>query len=223
MKSSANKRAQGFTLIEVLVVCAIMLVVAAMAIPYFQNMLRTYKLRIATTDAMGMVQLARMNAVKDARFYSVYYIGASPNQRYFVDIFPKNANGTSGTGGAAVTGADPVIVIPGEITPQPVGAAPNTAALHALFMPGSNVNAYDGFNAATPISFGAEGIPCLPQGVVGGSICNTRSNWMNPGAPVAYWMFFQHNVSLDWMAVTVTPAGKIQRWTYLNGAWGQGG
>jgi prepilin-type N-terminal cleavage/methylation domain-containing protein len=229
---SRKKRASGFTLIELLVVIAIALVVAGMAIPYFINVIRDYRLRVAAINAMGMIQEARMRAVRDARFYSVYYIGANPVQ-YYVDVYPQNANGTSGNGGAALacdnpppagTGlCDPVMGFPGEIVPRPVGTAPMTGQLRNLFLPGSAVNPYDGMNAQSPVSFSAEGVPCLPAGaaagIVGGSICNSRSNWMNPGAPVAFWVFYQHNTKLTWQAVTVTPAGRIQRWVYSTGGW----
>ncbi|HTK96219.1 MAG TPA: prepilin-type N-terminal cleavage/methylation domain-containing protein [Terriglobales bacterium] len=227
MKNTAKQdRARGFSLIELMMVLVIALIIAAMAIPYFINIVRTYRLRVAATDAMGIVQQGRMRSVQDSRFYSIYYIGANPLQQYYVDIFPKNANGTSGTGGTNVLNGDPVIGIPGEVVPQPVGNAPDTIALKNLFLPGSNVNPYDGFDPTTPISFGAEGVPCLPmgaaQGVVGGSICNTRSNWKNPGAPVAYWLFFQHTINQNWQAVTITPAGRIQRWVYFSGGWSLG-
>ncbi len=231
-------RKAGFSLIELLVVVGIILIISAMAMPWFINIMRNYRLQVATTNCMGIVQQARMHAVQDARFYSLYYIGGGATARqYYLDIYPKLANGTSGNGGAGIACDAPPpngsglcdisVQLPGEVQPQRAGAAPQTNALQNLFLQGqANVNPYDGVDPTTPISFGPEGVPCLPmglaQGVVGGSICNTRSNWKNPGAPVAYWLFFQNNITQAWEAVTVTPAGRIQRWNYSNAGWSRG-
>ena len=232
-------RARGFTLIELLVVMAILLVISAMAIPYFINIVRDYRLRVNVINAMGMVQETRMRSVRDARFYSGYYLGASPNLRYYVDVFPQQPNGVSGNGGAGTAcdapppggsgKCDPVMGFASDILARPAGAAPNTGQLRNLFLQGSAVVPYDGFDPTNPVSFSAEGIPCLPmgtaQGVAGGSICNSRSNWKAalPSTPVAYWLFYQHQISGNWQAVTVTPAGRIQRWTYYGTSWGAAG
>jgi prepilin-type N-terminal cleavage/methylation domain-containing protein len=217
-----DKQGAGFSLLELLIVVAIVALVAAIAVPNLVSAARRERLRGASNDFAGLLQQARMRAIQDDRFYSVYCTrdvgcqNVSPNSPIeFVDIYPQNVNGASGSGGAAVDPRDPVVSLSPEVTQQPLASAPNTANLLGQFLGAnpSNLAPLDGGAAATPVTFGPEGVPCAPVAVTGGTVCNTR------GGPVAYWAFFQHTITQDWGAVTVTPAGRLQRWTYANGVW----
>jgi hypothetical protein len=107
------------------------------------------------------------------------------------------------------------VTISQEVVRQPVGNAPNTAALQAQVLPvNSPVALVDGGAPATPVTFGPRGLPCTQVAVLGGAVCDSL------GGPTAYWIFFQDNVSQNWGAVTVTPAGRIRRWSYSGGPAG---
>src|SRR5215469_17061647 len=88
-RPSAPQR--GFSIIELVVVVVIMLIIAAFAIPAFLNMVPTTRQRGSASDFSGLTNAARINAVQDSRFYSVYFLG---NQG-FVDIYPKSNTGAS--------------------------------------------------------------------------------------------------------------------------------
>jgi len=199
---------RGFSMLELVVVIAVMLIVAGMALPNFLNATHSVRLKGAVSDFATLLQTERIKAVGDDLYYSAYVLGGNP-QVGFVDIYPQSAIGASGHGGTQVDPRDPLTPINAEISQQPVGRAPKTASLQALFLPpNAAVALYDG--SVNPITFGPRGLPCsAPAGV-----CKTTV----PAGDVAYWIFFQNNVTQNWGAVTVTPAGRIRRWLYTGGA-----
>lgn len=206
----SNER--GFTLLELLVVVAVGLVVAGMAVPNFMSAVRSARLKGAVSDFSGLLQSARIKAVDDDRYYSVYVLGGAAPVG-FVDIYPQQATGASGSGGNQTDPKDPMIQINAEVAQRPVGAAPQTASLQALFLPANaTVVLGDGSVAASAITFGPRGLPCSASALT----CKTRL----PAGDIAYWTFFQDVTSTSWGAVTVTPAGRVQRWLFTGGAAG---
>jgi len=213
----AKKRGSaGFSILELVVVLAILALVAALAVPNLITAVHASRLRGAGSDFAALLQQARMRAVQDDRYYSVYLL-PNTNQE-FVDIYPQAVNGASGSNGQTLDPRDPVITLASEVNQQPQGAAPSTATLQTQFL-GKNAGAaalLDG--GVSPVTFGPEGVPCLPKQVVGGTVCNSTGG-LTP--LTAYWVFFQDAVTQNWEAVTVTPAGRIQKWNYSSGAWGK--
>lgn len=196
-----------------MITMAIIMVVAGIAIPNFMATMHSARLRGGVTDFASLLQTARIRAVGDDRYYSVYVLAAAGNspQQGYVDIFPQNADGTSGTGGAAYKAGDPLVAIPSEVVLKAQGGAPGTAALKAQILPATSpVVPQDESVAATAITFSPRGLPCKPLA----GVCDTL------GGPQAYWAFFQDSVTQNWAAVTVTPAGRIQRWIFMGGANG---
>ena len=203
---------RGFTMIELVVVLAVSLIVAGMAIPNFMSALRLTRLKGAVSDFAGLLQSARIKAVNDDRYYSAYVLGGTSREA-FVDIYPQQASGASGSGGTQPDPQDPVIGINSEVVQKPVGSAPNTASLKALFLPANaTVVLGDGSVAASAITYGPRGLPCSASALT----CKTHL----PAGDIAYWIFFQDINSTNWGAVTVTPAGRIQRWLFSGGAAG---
>jgi prepilin-type N-terminal cleavage/methylation domain-containing protein len=207
----------GFSLLEMLIVVAILAGLAALSVPTLMRAVRTSRLRGAGTDFAGLLQQARLRAVRDNRFYSVYLLAGGDPQQEFIDIYPQRPNGSSGTGGTTINAGDPRVAFHPEISQQPDNVAPNTADLNRKFMGANPAGAivYDGNAQVSPITFGPLGLPCKTTNVTGGTVCR--------GGPLAYWVFFQNTRSQEWEAVTVTPAGRIQRWVYSTGGgtWGK--
>jgi prepilin-type N-terminal cleavage/methylation domain-containing protein len=202
-----HKDTRGFTLLELVITVAILMIVAGIAVPNFMTALHSARLKGTISDFSSLVQVGRIKAVDDDRYYSVYVIANNP-QEGFVDIYPQNANGTSGSAGATVDPKDPVIQVNAEISQQAQASAPNTANLKSQILPATSpVVPQDGSLSATPFTFGPRGLPCKPLA----GVCDTL------GGPQAYWIFFQNTVTQNWGAVTVTPAGRIQRWLYVGG------
>ena len=202
---------RGFSTVELLVALAVITIVTAIAIPNLMSSMRQAHLKGAVSDYASLVQQERIRAIDDDRYYSIYVLTTGAAQEGFVDIYPQNVNGSSGSGGTTIDPQDPAVQINPEITEQPIGSAPNTAALKALILPANSpITPLDGSTSASPVTFGPRGLPCKP--VAG--VCDTL------GGPQAYWTFLQSVVTQNWGAVTVSPAGRVQRWLYTGGAAG---
>jgi Tfp pilus assembly protein FimT len=207
----AAKQHRGFSTIELLTAATILIVLFAFAVPNVLTMVHSSRLRGATSDFSGIVQIGRIRAVQDDRFYSVYTLGSES----FVDIYPQSNTGASGSGGTTINNQDPVIGISPEVTEVAASSAPATANLKGQFLPtGSTLSVNDGSPAGgSPITFGPRGLPCTPQTTTGGTVCDSA------GGATAFWVFFQDIVTQQYRAVTVSPSGRIRAWFYGSGAW----
>jgi prepilin-type N-terminal cleavage/methylation domain-containing protein len=67
------KKQSGFTMIEVIVVMALIAIAAAMAIPTFTVWMPNYRLRAATNDLYANLQLAKSGAVRDHGEWAVQF------------------------------------------------------------------------------------------------------------------------------------------------------
>jgi len=203
----------GLSLTELLIVLAIIMVVVAFEIPVAITSVRTGKVRGAAKDYAGLLQIARIRAVDDNRYYSVCTqaaTGPKPQMAY-VDMYPAqvpgNSGGTPTCAGSYYNGppADPYIPLPAEIARRLKAAAPNTTNLEGQICPGCLAALiYDGLAPNNGPTFGPEGLPCHSFG----GTCNTG------GGIAAYETFFQSTTSQEWVAVTITPAGRIKTWYY---------
>jgi len=100
---------------------------------------------------------------------------------------------------------DPTVVVSANIAFQPLAAAPNHAQLDAYLGVVPDAGGLIGFNA--------RGIPCTAN--AGNTfLCNTA-------APHGFEWFMQNTMGGGWVAITVTPSGRIKSWRLSsnNGVW----
>lgn len=211
IKSSPRARQHGFTMVELVVVVAIMLIVAAVAVPQVLSYMHMARLRGSANDYASLLQVERIRSVQDERFYSSYVLG----QQAFVDVYPQSNTGASGSGGATIDNRDPQISISSEVAPLAATSAPDTQDLKNQFLPsGSTLAVKDGsLGGTSAVTFGPRGLPCKSQTTTGGTVCDSA------GGATAFWVFFQDNVSQAWEGVTVNPAGRIQKWQHGGTGW----
>ncbi len=67
------RNSKGFTLIELIIVIAIMGIIAAIAVPNFLSYMANYKLKAAANELYSSMQFARINAVKQNKEWAVVF------------------------------------------------------------------------------------------------------------------------------------------------------
>ncbi|HEY3928423.1 MAG TPA: prepilin-type N-terminal cleavage/methylation domain-containing protein [Candidatus Koribacter sp.] len=203
-------RQGGFSLVELVIVIAVGLILAAMAIPAAMNMIHMFRLRNACSQFSSLVQQGRSRAVRDSTYYTVRYVSSTPITQAYVDV---NKNSALDAACSGTTDCDPQVSWAPEVKPEAATNAPSTSALQSAWLPTTTgVTVDDGNTSSTSITFSPMGLPCVVNSTT--STCNTASS----STFTAYWMFFENTVTGQWEAVTVTPAGKVQKWAY-SGSW----
>ncbi|MBW2610213.1 MAG: GspH/FimT family pseudopilin [Deltaproteobacteria bacterium] len=109
----AGKNSSGFTLMEIIVTCAILAILAAVAIPAFSSWLPEYRLKSAVRDLYSNTQLARVMAIKNNESYRMIFIttedGAYIIQKpdgtteRTINFLDYDSNGNIGYGGGNAT------------------------------------------------------------------------------------------------------------------------
>ena len=91
-KLIALRTNSGFTLIEALVVVAIIAILAGVGIPTFSRWLPNYRLKSAATDIFSNMQLAKMEAIKANNNYSIVFNAALPGSYILQDAGGNTIN-----------------------------------------------------------------------------------------------------------------------------------
>jgi len=193
---SAPKGGRGFSLIEMMVVVAVALILAAIVPPLMMNPINNIKLRYSAADLSGLIQMARIQSVKANTFYSIEQTTlATGDVAYYADL---NRNNMYASGDPMTEIGDQVVVHAG-----PGSGAPGETA----FITGSLKFTPDA-SSVFP-KFNARGLPC----VVTGSTCQANGNG---------FVYFLNRVSrfgTNWAAVAVTPSGRAEVWSYDGTNW----
>lgn len=200
LHAKTRKNPQGFSLIEMMLVVAVIMILSAITVPRFMVVISDISLRYAAGDFSGLLQSARIQAVRKNTFYSVV-AGTLPagTPVYFIDI---NKTGNYANG-------EPILPLNTSVTfhPGPGSGAPGeTAFLTSLSFTVDT-------SGAAP-SFNARGLPC----VAAAGTCPMVSGkgfvvFLSKAAVMG---------NIPWAAVVVNPSGHIQLWTAnSNGNWVQ--
>jgi len=199
LRAQKSTRGQGFSFIELLIAVSIIAILGGMAIPLTLNTINGIKIRNEAVDFDGVVQAARMQAVRKNTFYSLLANGTGNDIAYFADL---QKSGTYAAG-------DPVVQWRSVTVFGGTGSgAPGEATFEGSLG--------FGFNPGLP-SMDARGLPCAPT-VLGTTCPETPGN--------GFIVYFSNTTtfgSTNWAALVVTPSGRAQVWSYDGTAnWIQG-
>lgn len=206
MKSTAkpDRDWAGFSLLELLIVLAIMLVVIAIVAPMSMTAISSARLRYAALSFAGLIQDSRIEAVKKNTYYSISPRAmADGTTAYYVDLAAPNARPSTFSTTYPFAYMGPTVTwYFGQTGPAPAQAALVTAL---NFVPEP---------AGTVPTFNARGLPCV-----------ATASLTCPATPNVGFVTFVSRASafggLNWKAVAVTPSGRVQVWGYDGTTWFQ--
>ena len=191
MKISKGISQKGFSIAEILVVVTVALVLCALAIPSMTTGMANIKLRGAASDFSGLVQQARISAVKKNAVQTIYFGIPSGNGAY---IDWNNDN--------SYTTGEPLIQFGGTVNQvaAPGGTPPNLDATSTPL----------GWTATSGnISFNARGLPC--DNTV--NPCGTNVNY------IFYFEDTRTPGGHGWAAVSITAASRSKVWMWNGSSW----
>jgi type II secretory pathway pseudopilin PulG len=115
-----ERRSLGFTLLELLLVIAVGMILAAIAVPVIGNTLRVYAMRAATTSLSGAISSSRYQAIFHGCKSQVVFTAAS----YSYQALGSNITLTFSPGGSVISNpvASPItltLTYPGFTTTVP--------------------------------------------------------------------------------------------------------
>jgi prepilin-type N-terminal cleavage/methylation domain-containing protein len=181
-----KKREAGFSMIELMIVCVVMVIIAGIAIPNIFRTYQNYQLDSAGHSVASLLQQARMQAVKTNLPVYVSYSSGSP---HLVTITDSSGN----------AGGD--VAISTAVSLQPPSTATGfTSQLDAYLTTTPQVGDTSG-----TIGFNARGLPCT------GSLLNPA---VCPASTTGFEWFMRS--SAGWEAITVSVSGRVKSWRINN-------
>lgn len=197
----------GFTLLEVTVVSALLLIAAALIVPNLRRASQSIQLRGSALSVAYLFQQARAQSVSNNRAYPIILGAPTGNSRVRTACVDMNGNNACDRGEPSIQLATDVNI---------VNSAPSTASITCGTVgTGTCPNGVVGLNyqpqpQSTLPSFSARGLPC-----VGAPVC---SNFDANQLPVGFMYTLQYSNSAVYAAVSVTPAGRVNVWSYQPGS-----
>lgn len=206
----ANKRGRGFSLIELVVVIAIILLITIMALPQIQRVQTRYKLDTSAHSVAGLLHQARLQAVRSNQPAYAQFDTTNPS----ANLVYVNSDQSAYVSGAAGV---PVETTNGGVTLQATVPAGMVDQLNA-YLVGTNTGVFVEA-PGTPIGFSPRGVPCV--GLAGNpAVCVQQDP--NNSSQVATFLWLMTTGQGDWEAITVTAGGKIRSWQLQKGVTGCG-
>ncbi len=214
MTDARKRRGGGFSLLELLIVLAIMFVVTAMATPYMLNAIADYKLRTSASQLSNLLQRARAESVRRNTTVQLMTQVQGGLQTVWID----NPQGPGLLGNGARDRGEPVLILPNRITLQVAGFPGNATTIFNA----NQVN-YTVMPTAAPVAaqFNSRGQPCSNSASAWGVVtCRNTTAPANQAQGFVYYLRSDRTFGgASWAAVVVTPAGRIRVFSYSNGRY----
>lgn len=185
-----SRRARGFSVLELLVVVAVGLVVAALAMPNVMTAVANMRLRSATSNISGLVQDGRMNSVKRNRRTDILF-SMQNNARVLYADFDLSGGFSS---------SDRAIQIPATINNTDPASGPGA-------IPDTTLGFTPDYSNSLPISFNSRGLPCR----FASGTCTLAS--------FVLYFNETRALGGGWAAVSISRAGRIKTWYWNGNSW----
>jgi prepilin-type N-terminal cleavage/methylation domain-containing protein len=202
-KMKRHRAEKGFSMTELVVVVAIILIVAAVAIPNGIRVWYDMELRATSDQVASLMQQGRLMAAKNNAYYAVcYQVSQGLQQVYLNQTTLANSTPCTFTAGNKLT-----IDLARSITAAsgaPTGTNPSAYTLATDTTSGTPCD-----NLCT-LAFSPRGLPCKLDTSTG--TCSTPAS--------TYFVYYFNAVSANgYAAVLVTKAGRTRAFTWNGSSW----
>lgn len=207
-KGEQVKAKAGFSLTELVVVVAIMMVVSGLSLPSISRILDNAKLNAAAQQVASIYQQGKIRATQDNNYY----------------LLPMVANGAQGSricldlnGDGACSATEPQAQISGAVDLSnavvPLQLDPTALGVTDLSNSENAVNYTQQGIMERALAWNALGLPCIRQSST--SPCSGPLGWVQ-------YLQLRSGDDVLFAAVTVSPTGTVKIWHYEpgNGAGG---
>ena len=177
---------RGFSLIEVVIALAVILILSAIALPAFVSAYRTYQLTDAATQFAGLLKFTRFEAIR-------LNTNVSCLIQQVASVPPVTNTWADSDGDGVEDANEKQLVFSGTVNLVPAAAVPNAAGLAA-----------------------AAGVPALATvPLANGFVTFDRRGAVSPANAPQVYAFYLTNLndtSIGARAVILLPSGSIQLW-----------
>lgn len=192
---SAHRRQQnGFSLVELLLSLAVMLVITTMAVPIIVKSLQTYQLNASATQLSGMLKFTKFEAIRQNTPVSCQIVQQGSNWQVWVD---SNGNGVA-------DGAEPQMFVGGVFTLLDGSTVPNTQPIKDTLGGGKTLPwvVVSGNNGS--ITYDQRGVSVT---------LDANSRWATATSVYVLYLGGAANTDIGYRAIVWLPSGAVQVWT----------
>ena len=194
------RRQRGFSLAELLLSLAVLLVITTLAVPVVVRSLKSYQLNSAASQLSGILKLAKFEAIRQNLPVGCQVRAQGAGWLVWVDL----------NGSGNVDPAEPQMLVTGSLTLLSAGSVPDTS------------------NIANSLGQGSSGVPwtVLPSGGTSqwydhrGVLCFQSEAAACPATPTTIYAFYIGNPndpSSGYRAIITLPSGAVQVWSASTG------
>jgi prepilin-type N-terminal cleavage/methylation domain-containing protein len=178
----------GFSLVELVLSLAVLLVITTLAIPVVVRSLQTYQLNSTASQLAGMLKFAKFDAIRQNTKVSCQIKWSASGANWLVWV---DSNGNT-----IPDGAEPQMFIGGSFTLLPAGAVPDPAPITATLGPGFSSFSWIVLSGAN------------------NSITYDQRGVLDPAAAVyALYLGNPNDANSGYRAIITLPSGAVQVWT----------
>jgi len=185
---------RGLTILELVVVVAVIMIITAVSMPSFLQGIRTYQLNDAATKVAGALKFTRYEAIR------LNVPAATPLRTRIVQGPAGTSVFTDSNNNGTVQNTEKQIFFSGNVNLAAAGLPPNTAGLAAVV-----------------------GVPALTNvSITNGAISFDHRGAVTPAAVNVLYVGNLAFPNLGYRAVVLLPSGSVQIWrTDTTGNWQQ--
>jgi len=187
----------GFSLVELVLSLAVLLIISVLAVPVILRSLQTYQLNSSASQLAGMLKFTKFDAIRENTPVSCQIQQQGANWLIWAD---SNGNGVADS-------TEPQMYIGGSFTMLPESSVPSPAPIKTSLGPGYANSLY----TWTVLSGANASVWYDQRGVIGCPLANPTCT--NPSLVYVLYIGSPNSPNMGYRAVLTLPSGAVQVWT----------